>query len=55
VVVDFAGEIRVVLLRRLKDDFTAISEFVAGKVDLAKTAFADESSECVVADGMEIG
>jgi len=54
-VVNLAGEVGIVLLRRLEDDLAAIGELMTGKVDLAEAAFADQSPKRVVADGAEIG
>jgi hypothetical protein len=53
-VMDLPGEIGVVLLRALEHNLGAIGELVRGQVDLAEAAFADESPESVVADGVEI-
>lgn len=52
--VDLSREIGVVLLRALEHDFGAIGEFVRGEVDFSETALADESSESIVADGVEV-
>jgi len=51
-VVDLAREVGIVLLRRLEHDLGAIGELVGREVYFAETAFADQSSESVVADGM---
>ena len=53
--VDLAREVGIVPLRRLEHDLGAIGELVRGEVDLAKAAFADQSAEDVVADGVEVG
>ena len=55
VVVNLACKIGIVFLRRLEHHLGAIGELVRSKVDLAETAFADESTERVVADGCEVG
>lgn len=55
VMVDFAGEVGIVLLRALKHDARAIGELVRGKVDLAEAALSDQAAEGVVADGAEVG
>jgi hypothetical protein len=54
-VVDFAGEIRIILLGRLEHNLGAIGELVRGEVNLAEAAFADEAAERVVADEVEVG
>lgn len=53
-VVDLAGEVGVVLLRRLEHDLGAIGEFMGCQVDFAKAALAYEPSERVVADRLEV-
>jgi hypothetical protein len=55
VVMDLAGEVGVVLLGRLEDDARAVAELVRGEVDLAEAAFANQTAEGVVADGLEVG
>jgi hypothetical protein len=71
VVMDFAREVGVVLLRALEHDLFAISvvplwdlgisylgaiaEFMRCQVDLAKTSLAYKFAQCVIADGFEIG
>ena len=45
VVVDFAGEVGIVLLRALEYNLGAIGELVGGKVDLAEAALANEAAE----------
>lgn len=40
--VDLAGEVGIVLLRRLEHHLGAIGELVGGEVDLAEAALADE-------------
>lgn len=52
--VDLARQIAVVLLGRLEDDLGTIGKLMCGKIDLAKAAFADESLESVVPDGVKI-
>jgi hypothetical protein len=55
VVMDFAREVGVVLLRALEHDLGAIAEFMRCQVDLAKTSLAYKFAQCVIADGFEIG
>lgn len=54
-VVDLARKVGIVLLGGLEDDLGAIGELVRGKVYLPEAALANEPSEGVVADGVEVG
>lgn len=54
VVVYFAGEVGVVLFRRLEDDLGAIAKLVRGEVDFAEATFANQLAQRVVADALEV-
>ena len=54
-VVDLAREIRIIFLRGLEHNLGAIGELVRGKVDLAKAAFANKPTECVIANCRKFG
>lgn len=53
-VVNFAGEIGIILLRTLEHDLGAIGELMRGQIDLAEASFANKSSKGVVADCVEV-
>jgi hypothetical protein len=54
-VVDFSGQVGIVLFRALQHHFRAVRQLVRGQVDFAEAAFSDEAAEGIVADGVQFG